>query len=109
MIVFVTTVDQDLCPVVRDYTRKTLNSWIRKIAGNKKYTVRDTDDQTLYFLIGYHKDLKFVAMGDKVEQELKEMFVDCFKLPNPSPRNAFLKNKTQVDAVVEECVKWLQK
>ena len=34
--------------------------------------------------------------------------IDYYALPHPSPRNRFLNNKEQVEAVLEECEKWVR-
>ena len=109
MVVFVTSNETHVCPVVNRVARMTLDKWIGKLSYKKVYTIVDINNVTLYDLMMKSKDLQLVAIGSVAARELKEIHLEYFKLPDPSPRNAFLKNKAQVDAVVEECVKWLQK
>lgn len=109
MVLFVVSRGQEYCPVVRDWTRKTTQTWISKILGlGKQYVLRYTDDVSLYTLISTRKDLKLVALGDEAAKELDDMVLPYFKLPDPSPKNQFLRKKVQVEAVLEECKRWLR-
>lgn len=109
MVVFVTTDDLDICPVVNSASRAILHKWMAKLVFKKVYTVLDIANESLYTTIEKYRDAKLVAVGNRAAKELKSISLEYFKLPDPSPRNTFLKNKVQMDAVLEECVIWLQK
>lgn len=108
MVMFVASRDKEFCPIFRDCTRSTISGWVRKIASDKKYMLRYTDDVTMYTLIGERPDIKLVALGEDAAKEIEDMVLPYFKLPDPSPKNDFLKKKVQVDAILEECKQWLK-
>jgi hypothetical protein len=109
MVVFVNSDDQSICPVIGTVERATIHKWQTRLQFKAAYTTLDTHNEMFYDLVEKYKDARFIALGDEAAKELKMMRLEYFKLPNPSPRNTFLKNKVQVDAVLEECRKWLQK
>jgi len=51
---------------------------------------------------------KIIALGDTAARALDLVGADYFKLPHPSPLNRVLNNKVYLDAVLEECKKWLE-
>lgn len=50
---------------------------------------------------------RVVALGNTASDALDEIGIKHFKLPHPSPRNRFLNNKIQVQAVLDECKKYI--
>jgi hypothetical protein len=98
----------------RDYRTKaitdfTLDCWIDDLASNKKFMKLDASDNSSYAKMGMCDPYKIVTVGEEAWKIMSEEFtvLDCFKLPDPSPTNSFLNNTVQVEAVLEECKKWL--
>lgn len=105
-------------------SERTFTRWVEYLIPDGVYRVINvsnevTDDNkplkrsqyNISHLIHYAKDLsitKVVALGNVAADALDQIEVQYFKLPHPSPLNRFLNNKEQVDAVLEECKKWLQ-
>lgn len=108
MVLFVAARNEEFCPVFRDWTRSTINGWVKKVAGEHDYMLRYTDDLTMYTLIGERPDIKLIALGEEAAKEIEDMVLPYFKLPDPSPKNDFLKKKVQVEAILEECKQWLK-
>jgi len=50
---------------------------------------------------------RIIALGNTAATALEMAGEDFFKLPHPSPLNRFLNNKVYLNAVLEECKKWL--
>jgi hypothetical protein len=51
---------------------------------------------------------KFVALGNKASERLKDMDIEHFKLPHPSPRNRKLNNKKLIDSELRKCYDYLK-
>ena len=100
---------------LKDYKSKaiidfTAESWIDYLANGKKYITFDAENDAAYFQMGHCDTGKIVTIGDKAFEIMQKefSFIKCFKLPDPSPTNPFLNNEMQVNAVLEECKKWLR-
>lgn len=50
----------------------------------------------------------FVALGNNASKRLKELNLDHFKLPHPSPRNRLLNNRKYVDSELRKCYLYLK-
>lgn len=53
-------------------------------------------------------NIKFIALGNKASDYLKDMHVDHFKLPHPSGRNRKLNNKKYVEEQLELALTYLE-
>lgn len=108
--------------IVGSKSEKTFNEWIEKLGVGENYKVVNVSnvvteknsplkirDFQLFHLANYTMiATKVIALGNTASDALDRINVEYFKLPHPSPRNRFLNNKVQVEAVLEECKKWLQ-
>lgn len=111
-------------------SEKNFNEWVNRLAPNGYKAVNVIDTVTegnralkkseiessileLCEKIKVNKNKKIIALG-KTAQIAIEMArpimgeIDYFALPHPSPRNRFLNNREQVEAVLEECERWIK-
>ncbi len=87
-----------------------LDWWIDSVVNGKRFIKIDANDVPSFGLLARCDPHKIVVVGDEAFNIMQEEFptIQCFKLPDPSPLNGFLNNDVQVEAVLEECKKWLQ-
>jgi hypothetical protein len=105
-------------------SERNFNEWVEYLVPSGQYQVVNVSDvvtennralkrseYNLLRLANYaiHPSVtKVVALGNTAADALDQIGIKYFKLPHPSPLNRFLNNKVQVEAVLEECKKWLQ-
>lgn len=110
--------------IVGSKSEKTFNGWAEYLVPDKNYMVVNVSDKitndnkppkksefNLLKLCTYaiHPSVtKIVAMGNVASCALDEIGVKYFKIPHPSPLNRFLNNTVQVEAVLEECKKYIE-
>ena len=51
---------------------------------------------------------RVIALGNTASIALEMIGIKYFKLPHPSPLNRKINNKIYLDAILEECEKWLK-
>lgn len=86
---------------------KTFNLWKEYLVPTGNYDVINISHKSSLTLVSDVPITKYVAMGDEASGALNVFGVDHFKIPDCSPFNPFLKNTVQVEAVLEECKKYL--
>lgn len=112
--------------MVGSKSEKNFNGWVEYLSPQKDYFVINVSDKVLEndktlkkreydlprlasYVINPSFD-KIVALGNVAEDALKQLGIEnYYKLPHPSPRNRFLNNTVQVEAVLEDCKQWLEK
>jgi hypothetical protein len=110
--------------MVGSKSEKTFNGWVEYLVTNGDYKVvnvsdKVTDDnkplkKTEYDLLklstyAIHPSVtKIVALGNTAADALDQIGIKYYKLPHPSPLNRFLNNTAQVEAVLEDCKKYLE-
>lgn len=109
--------------IIGSKSEQTFNSWAEYLVPSKDYFVinvsdKVTDDnrplkKTEYDLLKLSNYAinptftKIVALGNTAADALDQIGMEYYKLPHPSPRNRFLNNTVQVEAVLEDCKQWL--
>ena len=109
--------------IIGSKSEKTFNGWVEYLAPDGQYKVVNVSDKILahketlkksdydLFKLAAHvfnpSITKVVALGNTASTALEKLDVEYFKIPHPSPLNRFLNNTVQVEAVLEECKKWL--
>ena len=114
-----------LIPMVGSKSYKTFKKWADYLSTGSSYIVMNasnkvTKDSSLLKRSDYELELiklaleigkitKVVALGNAAADALNMLGVEYYKLPHPSPRNRFLNNTVQVEAVLIDCKEWLNK
>jgi hypothetical protein len=111
--------------MVGSKSEKTFNSWAEYLSNHtrdfvvinasnkvlKDGEVLKVEDIDFEKLIRWTHDkyiTKIVALGNVASKALSYVGAEHYKLPHPSPRNRFLNNTEQVEAVLENCKQWLE-
>jgi hypothetical protein len=89
---------------------KNLYKWIEKMEVSSFTMVNSYthEDHVQICQIYNGKGVKFVALGNEAEKQLKHLFIQHFKLPHPSPRNRLLNNEKFIDSELEKCKNYLK-
>lgn len=104
-----------LVPMVGSKSYKTFKKWADYLSPESSWMVMNvsnkvTEDNGLLKRSDYELELinvvlemghvtKVVALGNTAADALELLGVEYYKPPHPSPRNRFLNNKVQVEAV----------
>lgn len=99
------------------------NAWAKFLVPSGQYAIVNASDRVLedgeklkrsdYDLLrlsnyAIHPSVtKVVALGNVAADALDTIGIKYFKLPHPSPKNRFLNNAVQVEAVLIECKQWI--
>jgi len=117
-------------PFIGSRSEKKFNEWASRLAPNgyKAINVIDTTTEgnralkkveiedsiiELCEKIKLNENKKIIALGKTAQLaiELAKPIlgeIDYFALPHPSPLNRFLNNRDQVEAILEECERWIK-
>jgi len=86
-----------------------LCKWIAKIEPFRVAMVNTwTHDDAVNICKFYNEGCKFVALGNNASKKLKDMKVEHFKLPHPSPKNRLLNDKDYVDLQLARCARYIR-
>lgn len=111
-------------PFYGSRSEKNFKEWTARLVPNGNYKVVNVSDALTPHNRPLRKDefdllklcnnaldpeiTKIVALGNTASIALDMIGIKYFKLPHPSPLNRKLNNKYYIEAVLEECEKWLK-
>lgn len=111
--------------IIGSKSEKNFNNWVEYLIPTGDFHVVNISDKIMPHNISIKKSdynliklvesvlnpsiTKVIALGNNASIALDMIGVEYYKLPHPSPRNRFLNNIEQVNAVLEDCKKWLNR
>lgn len=89
-----------------DYIEVKNFSFINCISVNGDYKKKNVDYDSLREVV--YKYEKVIALGNFVSEVLKDLSVDHFRLPHPSPRNRLLNSREYELNILNNCRLYLE-
>ena len=101
--------ENPLIPFIGTPSWKTLLKWIKKLEVKEYHVTNSYSPMDMAAVCAIHKHggNTFIALGNEASQRLKEVGIEHFKLPHPSPRNRKLNDKGYVDYQLYRCYDYI--